>query len=169
MNENLSNVLILCTGNSARSILAEALVNKLGRGRFRGYSAGSQPLPQPNPLAIETLVRHGHDVAGLRSKSWNEFAGPGAPQMDFVFTVCDNAAGESCPLWPGAPVSAHWGIPDPAAAVGDEAEKKAAFEVAYAAMHARVSRFVDLPFEALEAEALKQALQEIGQIENCEG
>lgn len=164
MTDAVHNVLFLCTGNSARSILAEGLVNKLGEGRFRGFSAGSQPLPRPNPLAIETLQDNDCPVADLRSKSWDEFAAPGAPHMHFIFTVCDNAAGEACPLWPGRPASAHWGIPDPAGLDGDEAQKKAAFAVAYAAMHARISRFVALPLAELDEQQLQQALDEIGRL-----
>lgn len=164
MSKGIRNVLFLCTGNSARSILAEALVNKLGASRFRGFSAGSRPLPRPNPLAIATLERNHCPVGELRSKSWDEFAAPGAPEMDFIFTVCDNAAGEACPLWPGRPVSAHWGIPDPAAVEGDEAARLAAFDQAYHAMHARISRFVALPFEALDEAQLQQALSDIGEL-----
>jgi protein-tyrosine-phosphatase len=169
MGKDIRNVLFLCTGNSARSILAEALVNKLGAGRFRGYSAGSQPLPRPNPLAIETLERKDCPVGELRSKSWDEFAAPGAPEMDFIFTVCDNAAGEACPLWPGRPASAHWGIPDPAAVEGDKAAQLAAFDQAYRAMHARISKFVALPFEELDKTQLKRALSDIGNLPGAGG
>lgn len=158
--------MFVCTGNSARSILAEGLVNQLGGGEFRGFSAGSQPLGQPNPLAIQTLREHGCDVTDLRSKSWDEFAGPDAPHMDYIFTVCDNAAGEACPLWPGGPVSAHWGIPDPAAVVGSEAERRAAFELAYLQMHARISRFLALPLQTLGREALAEQLADIGRSTN---
>lgn len=164
MSNGTHNVLFLCTGNSARSILAEGLLNKLGAGRFQGFSAGSQPLPRPNPLAIETLERNGCPVGELRSKSWDEFAAPGAPEMDFIFTVCDNAAGEACPLWPGRPASAHWGIPDPAAVEGDDAEQLAAFGQAYNAMHARISKFVALPLEELDETQLKRALSDIGKL-----
>ena len=162
MTDAVYNVLFLCTGNSARSILAEGLVNKLGDGRFRGFSAGSQPLPHPNPLAIQTLAENNCPVTDLRSKRWDEFAASDAPHMHFIVTVCDNAAGESCPLWPGRPASAHWGIPDPASVEWSQSMKKAAFEAAFRAMHARISRFVRLPLESLEAAALQKALNDIG-------
>ena len=138
------NVLFLCTGNSARSILAEALVNdrSVSGGRFRGYSAGSHPKGQVHPLALETLREHGHSTTDLRSKSWDEFAAPGAPRMDFIFTVCDHAASEPCPLWPGHPVTAHWGLPDPAAVEGSEADRRAAFAATYAQLRQRISEFV---------------------------
>ena len=123
MSDDIKNVLILCTGNSARSILAEALINSEGQGRFRGFSAGSQPTGEPNSHAIALLDKMGHDTSGLRSKSWDEFSGPNAPKMDFIFTVCDSAASETCPYWPGHPASAHWGLPDPAAATGNDAQR----------------------------------------------
>lgn len=156
------NVLFLCTGNSARSILAEAFLNSVGGGRLRGYSAGSRPAGKVNPFALELLEKNRIGTAGLRSKSWDEFAGPGAPQMDFVFTVCDNAAGESCPFWPGQPVSAHWGVADPAAVQGSDAEKRKAFLGAFMQLSARIRLFVDLPFEKLERAALKTRLNDIG-------
>ena len=156
------NVLFLCTGNSARSILAEALLNSAGRGRFRAYSAGSHPSGKVNPFAIELLERHRIGTVGARSKSWDEFARPGAPKMDFIFTVCDNAAGEACPFWPGKPASAHWGVPDPAAVEGSDEDKRRAFAQAFAALSARIRLFIDLPFEKLEAWALQARLREIG-------
>jgi protein-tyrosine-phosphatase len=136
------NVLFLCTGNSARSVMAEALINDRGVGRFRGFSAGSHPKGAVNPHAIETIRAHGLSAEGLRSKSWDEFAGPGAPVMHFVFTVCDNAANEVCPIWPGRPATAHWSIEDPAAVEGDEAMKRRAFEDAFRELDARITRFV---------------------------
>src|SRR6185436_10304245 len=136
------NVLFLCTGNSARSILAEAYLNAAGKGRFRAYSAGSHPAGKVNPLALDLLARNHLDTSGLRSKSWDEFARPGAPKMDFVFTVCDNAAAETCPYWPGQPVTAHWGVADPAAVEGTEAEKREAFAQALAALSAKIDRFL---------------------------
>jgi len=136
------NVLFLCTGNSARSILAEAYLNSAGGGRFKAYSAGSKPGGRVNPHAIALLAKRHIDTAGLRSKSWDEFAAPGAPKMDFVFTVCDNAAAESCPYWPGKPATAHWGVPDPAAVEGTEEEKRKAFERAFAALSAKIDHFV---------------------------
>ena len=139
------NVLFLCTGNSARSIIAEAILNKLGAGRFRAFSAGSQPKGQVNPNAIQLLDGLGYDTSGLRSKSWSEFARPGAPALDFVFTVCDNAAGETCPFWPGQPMTAHWGVPDPAEATGSPAEVALAFRDAYRMLHQRIAIFTALP------------------------
>lgn len=136
------NVLVLCTGNSARSILGEALFTALGEGRIRGFSAGSFPKGEPHPLALETLQAHGRDTAGLRSKSWDEFAAPGAPEIDAVITVCDNAAAEVCPVWPGAPVKAHWGLPDPAA-IADPDAARAAFEITYAELERRISALLD--------------------------
>ncbi|MGO8917319.1 MAG: arsenate reductase ArsC [Stellaceae bacterium] len=156
------NVLFLCTGNSARSILAETLLNHWGRGRFRGFSAGSFPKGEVHPLALELLRRHDLPVAGLRSKSWNEFARPGAPAMDFIVTVCDQAAGEVCPVWPGTPVTAHWGVPDPAAATGDEDARRRAFRSAFLALEQRIKLFVDLPHDKLDRLALKRRLDEIG-------
>ncbi len=138
------NVLFLCTGNSARSILAEAYLNAKGGGRFRAYSAGSQPTGKVNPFALELLSKHRIDTAGVRSKSWEEFARPGAPAMDYIFTVCDNAAGEPCPVWPGRPISAHWGVDDPAAVSGSDEEKRAAFKRAFAELAGKIDRFLAL-------------------------
>jgi protein-tyrosine-phosphatase len=156
------NVLFLCTGNSARSILGEALMNRLGQGKFRAYSAGSQPKGQVHPQALALLQQLNHDTSGLRSKSWTEFAQPGAPQLDFVFTVCDNAAAESCPVWPGQPMTAHWGVPDPAAVTGTEAEIAFAFADTYRMLNARISIFVSLPLRSLDQLSLQKRLDEIG-------
>jgi arsenate reductase (thioredoxin) len=156
------NVLFLCTGNSARSILAESLMNHSGGGKFRGFSAGSFPKGAVHPLAIELLSRMNLPTDGLRSKSWDEFAAPGAPPIDFVFTVCDNAAGEVCPIWPGKPMTAHWGIPDPAAVEGNEDEKRAAFREALQALTNRIRAFASLPIGTLDGLSLKQRLDEIG-------
>lgn len=157
------NVLFLCTGNSARSILAEALLNAAGKGRFHAYSAGSHPTGRVNPYALELLEKQRLPTAGLRSKSWEEFARPGAPALDFVFTVCDNAAGEVCPVWPGQPLTAHWGVPDPAAVTGSEEEIRKAFFLAYTQLQNRILLFVNLPLDKLDRLALKQRLDEIGQ------
>ena len=162
MSERSGNVLFLCTGNSARSILAEAYLNAAGRGRFRAYSAGSLPAGRVNPFALELLARNGIVTEGLRSKSWDELALPGAPAMDFVFTVCDNAAGEVCPIWPGQPITAHWGINDPAAAVGGDDHKRRAFLVAFRELSIRIDLFLSLPLAKLDRLALKKKLQEIG-------
>ena len=162
MNDKTYNVLILCTGNSARSILGEALVNLLGRGRFHGFSAGSQPTGQVNPGAIRLLLAQGLDTAGLRSKSWEEFAVPDAPQMDFIFTVCDSAAGEACPVWPGHPVSAHFGVPDPAKAQGTPEQIDQAFQQAWRTLAHRLELFMQLPLDKLDAMSLKSRLKEIG-------
>jgi arsenate reductase len=156
------NVLFLCTGNSARSILAEALMNHWGSGRFRGFSAGSFPKGAVHPLALELLRRLGLPSESFRSKSWNEFAEPGAPPMDFVITVCDQAAGETCPVWPGHPVVAHWGVPDPAAVTGSEKERQQAFGDALAALERRVKLFVKLPIEKLDAMAIARETRAIG-------
>ena len=156
------NVLFLCTGNSARSVLAEAYLNNAGRGRFRAYSAGSHPQGKVNPFALELLSKNRVNVEGLRSKSWDEFAKPGAPKLDFVFTVCDNAAGEVCPIWPGQPVTAHWGVEDPAAIVGNDEEKRRAFLKAFTVLSARINRLLALPFEKLSRQSLKTRLDEIG-------
>ena len=158
------NVLFLCTGNSARSILAERLVEHWGKGRFRGFSAGSHPKGAVHPLAIKVLRREGLDIEGLRSKNWDEFAKPGAPAMDFIVTVCDNAAGEACPVWPGRPATAHWGVPDPAAATGSEAERLRAFDRAFRRLSDRIERFTRLDFAALDQAALKRKLDEIGRL-----
>ncbi len=155
------NVLILCTGNSARSIMAEALINHLGAPRFRAYSAGSRPAGQVHPLALKTLEIHQVSAAGARSKSWDEFAQAGAPQMNVVITVCDNAANEACPVWPGAPVTVHWGLPDPAAAAGSETQKLKAFDEVFMRLDARVRAFTALQVEQLAPSRLAQALQRI--------
>ena len=156
------NVLFLCTGNSARSIMAEAYLNAAGRGRFVAYSAGSHPGGKVNPFALELLHKNRIDSAGLRSKSWDEFARPGAPSLDFVFTVCDNAAGEVCPIWPGQPISAHWGVNDPAAVEGADADKRRAFFRAYTELSARINVFINLPLDKLDRLVLKKRLEEIG-------
>jgi len=160
--DRIYNVLFLCTGNSARSILAEAIINRVGGGRFRGYSAGSHPKGQVNPIALELLQHFNLPTAGLRSKSWDEFAAPGSPPLDFVFTVCDNAAGEACPYWPGQPMTAHWGIPDPAAVEGTDAEKWLAFRQAYKAMENRIGIFTSLPLASIDRLKLQQRLDDIG-------
>lgn len=162
MQDKIYNVLVLCTGNSARSILAEVLFNGLGKGRFRVCSAGSKPAGRVNPFALEWLQRQGYSTEGLRSKSWDEFAA--APEFDFIFTVCDNAAGETCPVWPGNPATAHWGISDPAAAEGDDEAKRAAFRKAAEQLARRIQLFMSLPIEKLDRLTLKQKLAEIGQI-----
>lgn len=164
MKDRQYQVLVLCTGNSARSILGEVLFNKLGKGRFIAHSAGSKPAGRVNPFALEMLQQQGLSIAGLRSKSWEEFAAPGAPEIDFVFTVCDNAAGETCPIWPGKPATAHWGIPDPAAVEGDDAHKRAAFRKAFEQMARRIQLFMSLPIEKLDKLTLKEKLAEIGRI-----
>jgi protein-tyrosine-phosphatase len=156
------NALFLCTGNSARSIMGEAILNRLGQGRFRAYSAGSHPKGAVHPYTLDLLRRFNHPVEGLRSKSWDEFAAPGAPALDFVFTVCDSAAAEACPVWPGQPMTAHWGVPDPAAAEGNEALKRAAFADAYGRLHNRISIFVSLPMASLDRLTLKRRLDAIG-------
>jgi len=156
------NVLFLCTGNSARSILAEAYLNSIGDGRFRAFSAGSHPAGKVNPFALELLQKNRIGVEGLRSKAWDEFARPGAPPLNFVFTVCDNAAGEACPLWPGQPISAHWGVADPAAVQGSDDEKRRAFLAAFTQLSNRVRLLLSLPVEKLERAALQRQLQEIG-------
>ena len=155
-------ILILCTGNSARSIMAEAIINTLGAGRFVAHSAGSQPAGRVPPLALEMLSAIGYPTAQLRSKSWDEFAAADAPQMDFIITVCDNAAGETCPLWPGQPISAHWGFPDPAAVQGSEAEQRAAFEQVFQRITQRVRLLLNLPLASLDALAIRRELQNIG-------
>jgi len=156
------NVLFLCTGNSARSILAEAITNQLGGDKFKGWSAGSDPKGEVNPHALFLLNRLGYPTSGLRSKSWSEFAKADAPALDFVFTVCDNAANEVCPVWPGQPITAHWGIPDPAAVSGDEKRIIAAFRDAYATLHRRIELFAALPVKSLDRISLKKHLDEIG-------
>ncbi len=158
------NVLFLCTGNSARSILAEVLLNVMGGSRFRAFSAGSHPKGEINPYALRLLEKNRLPTTGLRSKSWDEFARPGAPALHFVFTVCDQAAGEVCPVWPGQPMTAHWGIPDPAAATGTEAEIERAFFRAYEQLQRRISLFVSLRLESLDRVALQKRIDEIGRI-----
>ena len=162
MPDRVYNVLFLCTGNSARSIIAEAILNREGRGKFSAFSAGSQPKSQVNPHTLALLRGFNHDVSTLRSKSWAEFAQAGAPPLDFVFTVCDNAAGESCPLWPGQPMTAHWGIPDPAAAEGSDAEIALAFKDAYRMLSRRIELFLALPIGNLDRLVLATRLKAIG-------
>jgi arsenate reductase (thioredoxin) len=156
------HVLFLCTGNSARSIMAEAILTRAGEGRFRAFSAGSQPKGQVHPHALDLLQRLNYDVSGLRSKSWKEFSEPDAPTLDFVFTVCDNAAAETCPVWPGQPMTAHWGVPDPAAATGHEAEIRLAFADAFRMLTNRIDIFVALPIRSLDALSLQRQLDAIG-------
>jgi arsenate reductase (thioredoxin) len=156
------NVLFLCTGNSARSILAECVLNRLGKGKFKALSAGSFPKGEVHPYALELLGRQNYPTKQLRSKSWNEFAKPGAEPLDFVFTVCDNAAGEVCPVWPGQPMTAHWGLPDPAAVDGTETERRSAFAEALRMLHNRISIFVSLPIKSLDKLSLQNRLREIG-------
>jgi protein-tyrosine-phosphatase len=158
------NVLFLCTGNSARSIMAEAILNRLGMGNFRAFSAGSHPKGKVHPEAIRLLHGLHYDTSGFRSKSWSEFADPGAPLLNFVFTVCDNAAGETCPVWPGQPMTAHWGIPDPAEATGTPAEVALAFKDAYRMLERRISIFVSLPLRSLDQLSLQNKLREIGHL-----
>lgn len=157
------NVLFICTGNSARSILAEGLLNELGKGRFKAFSAGSHPKGAVHPLALKTLADQRIPVDGFRSKSWDEFATPGAPQMDFVFTVCDQAAGELCPVWPGQPMTAHWGMPDPAAIEGSEAARARAFRDAAVTMKRRIELMLSLPLDRLDAMAIQKEIREIGE------
>ncbi|HXP05408.1 MAG TPA: arsenate reductase ArsC [Stellaceae bacterium] len=165
MAEKTYNVLFLCTGNSARSILAEVLIEHWSKGRFTGYSAGSFPKGTVHPLALDLIERLHLRSTGLRSKSWDEFARPGAPVMDFVFTVCDQAAGEVCPVWPGNPVTAHWGVPDPAAAEGTEDQRRQAFRDAYRQLETRIKLFAALPIDKLERMAVKQAVDRIGHLQ----
>ena len=162
MTTKTYNVLFLCTGNSARSIMAEVLLEHWGRGRFKGYSAGSFPKGAVHPLALDLLENADLDTRGLRSKSWDEFAEPGAPEMDLVFTVCDRAAGEVCPIWPGNPVTAHWGVADPAAVEGTQAEKRRAFREAYLVLENRIKLFTSLRLDALDRLAVKRKVDEIG-------
>lgn len=165
MNEDRSfNVLFLCTGNSARSIIAEAIINRVGAGKFKGYSAGSMPKGQVHPQTIHLLNKLNYDTTALRSKSWEEFAAPGAPAMDFVFTVCDNAANEVCPIWPGQPMSAHWGVPDPVEAGGDAAQMALAFADAYRMLNNRIGVFASLPLKSLDSLSLQKRLDDIGRI-----
>src|ERR1041385_7497969 len=167
MTGRVFNTLFLCTGNSARSLIAEAILNKLGAGHFRAHSAGSQPKGEVNPNTIALLQGLGYDTSGFRSKSWSEFAQPGAPALDFVFTVCDNAAGEACPVWPGQPMTAHWGVPDPAEATGTPAEVALAFKDAYRMLHRRIEAFVALPVESLDRLTLQSKLKDIGRMEGA--
>lgn len=160
--EKIYNALFLCTGNSARSIMAEVMLNSMGNGRFKAWSAGSHPAGKVNPFALELLAKNHLPVEDLRSKNWEEFAGSGAPQIDFVFTVCDNAAGEICPIWPDRPMTAHWGIPDPAAAEGSDDEKRKAFFLAYNQLRTRLSLFINLPLDRLDKMTLQQQLKDIG-------
>lgn len=161
------NVLFLCTGNSARSIMAEAISNKLGAGKFHAYSAGSQPKGQVHPETVRLLQGLGYDTSGFRSKSWDEFANPGAPSLDFVFTVCDDAAGETCPVWPGQPMTAHWGIPNPAEAKGNAAEIALAFKDAYRMLHQRIGIFAALPLRSLDTLSLQNKLREIDRMQGA--
>jgi protein-tyrosine-phosphatase len=156
------NVLFLCTGNSARSVLAEAILNHRGGGRFKACSAGSHPVGRVNPFAVDLLRQAGIETAGLRSKSWDEFAAPGAPPLDFVFTVCDNAAGEVCPMWPGQPMTAHWGLPDPAAVPGSDEDKARAFRDTYVMLDRRIGLFTSLPIASLDRLSLGERVREIG-------
>jgi len=167
MSERVYNVLFLCTGNSARSIIGEAILNRAGAGRFKAFSAGSHPKDQVNPRTLDLLRNMHHDVSTLRSKSWTEFAKPGAPALDFVFTVCDDAAGESCPIWPGQPMTAHWGIPDPAASTGTEAEIALAFKDAYRMLNRRIELFLALPLAKLDRLVLAKRLKDIGASEGA--
>jgi len=167
MSEQPFNTLFLCTGNSARSIMAEAILNKIGKGKFKAYSAGSQPKGEVNPRTIELLRSLGYDTSGFRSKSWNEFARPGAPPLDFVFTVCDNAAGEACPVWPGQPMTAHWGVPDPAEAQGSDAEIALAFKDSYRMLQRRIEIFVALPLRSLDRLSLQAKLKDIGRVNDA--
>jgi arsenate reductase len=162
VTKRVYNVLFLCTHNSARSILAEAILNHLARGRFKGFSAGSSPSGKVNPLVLETLQKAGHDTLGLRSKNWDEFAVPGAPEMDIVITVCDNAAGEVCPIWPGQPIRLHWGLDDPSRVTGDDEARRAAFSKTYQEIIRRLRKLVSLPTEGLDRNALQKKLFELG-------
>jgi protein-tyrosine-phosphatase len=162
MSKRPYNVLFLCTHNSARSVIGECIINFLGKGKFQGYSAGSHPRGAVNPYALELLQRLNYDTSVLRSKSWDEFAAPGAPPLDFVFTVCDDAANEVCPHWPGQPMTAHWGLPDPSAETGGEAPMRAAFTETHRMLYQRISIFVNLPLESLDKLALQRRLDDIG-------
>jgi len=164
MTQRPFNVLFLCTHNSARSIIAECIMNRLGQGRFKGYSAGSQPGGKVHPYALQLLQRLNYDTSSLRSKSWNEFSGPDAPELDFVFTVCDNAANETCPYWPGQPMTAHWGLPDPSAVEGTEAERHLAFADTHRMLNQRISIFTNLPLATLDNLSLQKQLDAIGRV-----
>lgn len=165
MKQEIFNVLFLCTGNSARSIMGEVILNFLGRPKFKAFSAGSHPVGKVNPLALAVLERNNLPTQGLRSKDWSEFSGPGAPFLHFVFTVCDQAAAEPCPVWPGQPMTAHWGIQDPAAVQGSDEDKRRAFVKAYTELHRRISLFTCLPFDKLDSLSLKKKLDEIGRLQ----
>jgi len=165
MKQEIFNVLFLCTGNLARSIMGEAILNFLGRPKFKSFSAGSHPVGKVNPLALAVLERNNLPTQGLRSKDWSEFSGPGAPFLHFVFTVCDQAAAEPCPVWPGQPMTAHWGIQDPAAVQGSDEDKRRAFVKAYTELHRRISLFTCLPFDKLDSLSLKKKLDEIGRLQ----
>ena len=167
MSDHIYNVLVLCTGNTARSVLAEGILRKDGAGKFRSFSAGSQPKGVVNPFALETLEAFNYPADGFRSKSWAEFAAPDAPVMDFVFTVCDSAAGETCPFWPGQPMTAHWGIPDPAAVEGTDLEKRAAFNEAFRFLRNRIGAFVNLPIKSVDKLSLGAKLREIGRMDGA--
>jgi protein-tyrosine-phosphatase len=162
MSQRPFNVLFLCTGNSARSILAEAIINREGRGKFKGFSAGSQPKGEVHPLALHLLERQNYDISQFRSKDWAEFTQPGAPELDFVFTLCDSAANETCPVWPGQPMTAHWALPDPAAVEGNEAEQNLAFADTFRMLNQRISIFANLPIQSLDKLSLQKRLDEIG-------
>lgn len=167
MSDSIYNVLFLCTGNTARSVLAEGILRKDGAGKFRSFSAGSQPKGIVNPFALKTLEAYGYSANGYRSKSWEEYASPDAPVMDFVFTVCDSAAGEACPLWPGQPMTAHWGIPDPAAVEGTDIEKQAAFNDAFRFLRNRIGAFVNLPIRSIDKLSLGSKLRDIGRMDGA--
>ncbi len=169
MSDAVYNILFLCTGNSARSIIAEAIINRLGQGRFKAYSAGSRPNGEVHPFTLDLLGQLNFNTDFARSKGWDEFAVPGAPRMDFVFTVCDNAAKESCPTWPGQPMSAHWGVPDPVAVEGTEAEKRLAFSEAYRMLDRRISIFTALPLASIDRLSLQKKLDDIGREDHAAG
>jgi arsenate reductase (thioredoxin) len=162
MSDHIFNVLFMCTGNSARSIIAEAILNRVGVGRFKAFSAGSHPKGEIHPFALQLLKSLNHDMSSARSKDWNEFAAPGAPKLDFAFTLCDDAANETCPVWPGQPMTAHWGLPDPASVEGTDAEKHLAFADTYRMLNNRISIFISLPMASLDKLALQKRLDEIG-------
>ena len=162
MSDHIFNVLFMCTGNSARSIIAEAILNRVGAGRFKAFSAGSHPKGEIHPYALQLLKSLNHDMSSARSKDWNDFAAPGAPKLDFAFTLCDDAANEACPVWPGQPMTAHWGLPDPAAVEGTDAEKHLAFADTYRMLNNRISIFVNLPMKTIDKLALQAHLHEIG-------
>jgi arsenate reductase (thioredoxin) len=162
MSDHIFNVLFMCSGNSARSIIAEAILNRVGAGRFKAFSAGSHPKGEIHPFALQLLKSLNHDMSSARSKDWNEFAAPGAPKLDFAFTLCDDAAAEACPAWPGQPMTAHWGLPDPASVEGTDAEKHLAFADTYRMLNNRISIFISLPMASLDKLALQKRLDEIG-------